>query len=213
LYDERTTFDYISNMNTFKDLETNMGGEYQAENVSLAIRSLEIISEKNNRKIDEDSLRKAIEITKVPARYEQIMNNPTVIIDGAHNPDKVSHLVSHLKNRYKKGEIIFVCGFTSGKTPSDMMKSMLEISNTFYLTRIISGYREDEEPLYLKSVIKDLDQNAKTEIMLDPFDALDSAIEEAKRTNKVICVTGSLYLVAYIRQRWYPEYENIKYEK
>lgn len=204
-------FDYKSKENTFKDLCINMNGMYQAYNSSLAIRTLELIKEeKDCGKIDIDKLRASLLNTNIPARYEIINNDPVVILDGAHNPDKISHLVEALKMNYSKDEVIFVCGFTSGKNPPDMIKMMVDISSHFYLTRIFSGYRESEEPLYLKSLIKKYDNRIRTEIRLDPIDALYEALEVAKKNKKVICITGSLYLVSYLREEWYSEFDLIK---
>lgn len=203
---DETVFDYVSAMNTYRELTTSMCGVYQAHNAALAIRALEIVSEKNKKNIDEDALRKGVFATVIPARYEKVSDDPLVILDGAHNPDKMAQLVSYLKSRFRKDEVIFICGFTSGKNPEDMCEYMLEVSNTFYLTRVFTGYREDEEPLYLKSVLASLNPSVKTIITLDPFSALDMAMDDAQKQKKVVCITGSLYLVSYIRQRWYPEY-------
>jgi dihydrofolate synthase/folylpolyglutamate synthase len=209
---ERTIFDYRSERNTYKELMTSMCGGFQAHNAALAIRALEIISQKNKTGLAEDALRTGIASTDIPARYEKVHEEPLVILDGAHNADKIARLVSYLKSRFGKNEVIFVCGFTSGKNPEKMLKSLLEVGNIFYLTRVIIGYREDEEPLYLKSVITSLNPSVKTRVTLDPFIALDMAMAEAKTQQKIVCVTGSLYLAAYLRQRWYPEYKALNYE-
>jgi dihydrofolate synthase/folylpolyglutamate synthase len=208
---ERTIFDYRSERNTYKDLITSMCGGFQAHNAALAIRALEIVSQKNKTRLAEDALRTGIASTAIPARYEKVHEEPLVILDGAHNADKIACLVSYLKRRFGSNKVIFVCGFTSGKNPEKMLKSLLEVGNIFYLTRVIIGYREDEEPLYLKSVITALNPSVKARITLDPFVALDMAMDEAKTQQKVVCVTGSLYLAAYLRQRWYPEYKALTY--
>ncbi len=204
---DETLFDYISGMNTYRELRTSMCGTYQAKNAALAIRALEIVSEKNKKQIDEKALKKSLRSTYIPGRYEKVHDDPPVILDGAHNLDKIACLISYLKSRFEKDSVSFVCGFTSGKNPEKMFKHLLEVSNTFYLTRVIMGYREDEEPIYLKSVLASLAPAVNASIALDPFAALDMAMDDAKKQKKVVCVTGSLYLVAYIRQRWYPEYK------
>ena len=209
---EKTVFDYISEKNTYKELTTSMCGAFQAHNAALAIRALEIVTEKNKVGIEEHALRTGIASTVIPARYEKVNDDPLVILDGAHNPDKIARLASYLKSRFANNEVIFVCGFTSGKNPEEMLTSLLEVGNMFYLTRVITGYREDEEPLYLKSVVTSLAPSVEASISLDPFTALDMAMDEAAKQGKMVCVTGSLYLVSYLRQRWYPEYETLYYE-
>jgi len=208
---DETVFDYVSDMNTYQELKTLMCGAYQAKNAALAIRALEIVLEKTRKNIDEVALRTGILATAIPGRYEKVNDDPVVILDAAHNQNKIAHLVSYLKNRFQKDEVIFVCGFTSGKNPADMLKSLLEVSKTFFLTRAIIGYREDEEPLYLKAMLTSLEPAVKAVIKLEPFSALDMAIDDAKKQGKVVCVTGSLYLAAYVRQRWYPECKILRY--
>lgn len=201
-----TVFDYMSESRSYQALEITLRGAYQAENAALAIRALEIISAKRGTAIDETALRTGLLVTDVPGRCEQAQTEPTVILDGAHNPDKIAGFAAYLKRRYERDEVIFVCGFTSGKPPEAMLQSLLDISRTFYLTRVIVGSRESEDPIYLQSVLTTLDQSVAAIISADPFTALDLAIEHAKREEKIVCVTGSLYLVSYLRQRWYPEH-------
>lgn len=208
---DKTTFDYVSDMNTYRELTTSMCGAYQANNAALAIRALENISYKCQKTVEEESLRRGLWATSIPGRYEKVNDDPPVILDGAHNPDKIAYLISYLQNRFEKDKVIFLCGFTAGRNPDEMFKDLLKMSTTFYLTRVIIGFREDEEPLYLKTVLKALDPSAKAIIKLDPFSALEMAMDDAKKHGKMVCVTGSLYLVSYLRQRWYPEYKILRY--
>lgn len=208
---ENTVFNYISDRNTFKKLTTPVCGEYQAYNAALAIRALELVSEQNKTSINEAALKKGLLSMFIPGRYEKVQEDPLVILDGAHNPDKILQLVAYIKSRFERNEVIFVCGFTTGKKPEKMLRALLEMSDTFYLTRILTGYRESEEPLYLKSVLASLSPSVKASIDLDPFTALDMAIEHARKQGKVVCVTGSLYLVSSLRQRWYPEHKLLHY--
>jgi hypothetical protein len=49
-----------------------------------------------------------------------------------------------------------------------------------------------------------------THITLDPFMALELAMHAARKQHKVVCVTGSGYLVGHLRQRWYPEHKIVQ---
>ncbi|MBD3304855.1 hypothetical protein GF339_00695 [candidate division KSB3 bacterium] len=209
---EMTVFDYTSENGSYRELTTPMCGGYQARNAALAIRALEIVADHTGTPLHEDALRQGLASTMIPVRYEKVEDDPLVILDGAHNPDKLVQLVSYLQSRFQPDEVIFVCGFTSGKTPEQMFQAMLPVSRTFYLTRVLLGYREDEEPRYLKSVLTALDPGVKAVIALDPFAALDQAMEDARQQKKVVCVAGSLYLAAHLRQRWYPEHTLLRWE-
>lgn len=201
-----TVFDYVSDRHIYRDLHLSIGGAYQAANAALAIRAVELVAGQNDRSLDEQTIRQALTTLQIPGRCEQVATDPVVILDAAHNPDKITQFVAHLQRQFQPGNVIFVCAFTSGKNPAEMLAPMLKVSQTFYLTRAIIGYREDEEPLYLKSVLTSLSEGVKAMIALDPFVALDRAIVEAQKTGKVVCVTGSAYLVGYVRERWFPEH-------
>ena len=204
---DRCSFSYHSALNHFTDLSTKMRGGYQARNAALAIRAMELLADRRDQRLDDQLVRNALEGTMIPARYEQVQDDPPVILDGAHNPDKISYLLGYLKKWCRQDEIVFVCGFTSGRNPKKMLRSLLALSRQFYLTRPIIGYRGDEDPLYLKKILLDLDFRARAELHLDPFVALDAAIRYARNHGKTVCVTGSLYLVSHLRQRWYPTHK------
>lgn len=200
-----THFDYVSPTHTYRRLHTPIPGQFQAVNAALALRAVERVAAKSHRPLAEDAVRHAIDATRIPGRFEIVQSNPVIILDAAHNADKMAALITALQPLYQPDEIIFVCAFTSGRDPQVLFRSMLDVSRTFYLTRAIIGFREDEEPLYLKHVLTGLDPNANTRIALDPFRALDLATHEARQRGKIVCVTGSAYLVGHVRQRWHPE--------
>ena len=210
---DRCSFSYHSALNHFPDLSTRMRGAYQARNAALAIRAMELLSAKRGQRLDEGVLREALHNTVIPARYEPVQDDPPVILDGAHNPDKMRYLLDYLKTWYRRDEIVFVCGFTSGRSPKKMLRSLLALSRQFYLTRPIIGYRDDEDPLHLKKTLLDLDAKVMAELHLDPFVALDAAIQHASQHGKTVCVTGSLYLVSHLRQRWFPTHKVLQTRK
>jgi dihydrofolate synthase/folylpolyglutamate synthase len=206
-----SVFDYVSETHTYRALQIPLPGAYQAYNAALALRTLEIVAWKNQQPLDEYAVRYALRMAHIPGRCETVCHDPVVILDAAHNPDKMAQFTTLLKQLYQPEEVLFVCACTtSGKQLDTMFRPMLEVSHTFYLTRTIIGYREDEEPLYLKSVLTHLDANVDAYIALDPFRALELAMYTARKQHKVVCVTGSGYLVGLLRQRWYPEYEIVQ---
>lgn len=205
-------FDYRSEARTLRALRLALVGPYQARNAALALRALDIVTTKNQRPFNEDRVRDTLGKTVIPGRFEQVQNDPVVILDAAHNAEKMASLTGALKQLYPQDEVIFVCALTSGRDPGEILRHMLEASRTFYLTRAIVGFREDEEPRYLQHVLKTAEPDARAHIALDPFRAVDLALREARTRQKVVCVTGSAYLVAYVRQRWHPE-QTLLFEK
>jgi len=205
------TFDYVSERHVVRGLQMTMCGAYQAQNVALAIRAAEIIAMKQGAILDESALREGVRTAFIPARYERMQNDPIVILDGAHNPDKIEQLAAYLRSQFETHSMIVVCGFTSGRNVEAMLRPLLDLSRTFYLTRVITGYRMTEEPRYLQETLRRLAPTIPAHIAIDPDDALESALAQAAREQRPVCVTGSLYLAGHLRQRWHPEYRQLSW--
>ncbi|GAK51684.1 folylpolyglutamate synthase [Candidatus Moduliflexus flocculans] len=211
LRNDGVTFDYISNLHILRGLQMNMCGAYQAQNAALALRAVEIIALKNGTQLNESALRDGLRTTFIPARYERMQEDPIVILDGAHNPDKIEQLAAYLRSQFTGNSIIFVCGFTSGRNIDAMLRPLTDIAAVFYFTRVITGYRMTEEPRYLQETLQRLAPSIPAHIAIDPDEALESAIIQATREKLPVCVTGSLYLAGHLRQRWHPEYRELSW--
>ena len=89
----------------------NMAGSYQAENASLAILAVNILSK---GEIPVPVIQKGLGKTKWPARFEVLSKDPVVLFDGAHNPHGVRALINslnslyHDRNTYKRRAIFGV---------------------------------------------------------------------------------------------------------
>ena len=65
------------------DLFVPLHGAHQATNVATAIASAEAFF---GRLLDDDVIAAALDGISLPARFEIVARQPTVVIDGAHNP-------------------------------------------------------------------------------------------------------------------------------
>ncbi|MXV87407.1 MAG: bifunctional folylpolyglutamate synthase/dihydrofolate synthase [Acidimicrobiales bacterium] len=65
------------------DLFVPLHGAHQATNVATAIASVEAFF---GRLLDDDVIAAALDGISLPARFEIVARQPTVVIDGAHNP-------------------------------------------------------------------------------------------------------------------------------
>ncbi len=89
-----------------------MSGEHQIHNAVTAIYAIYCLSEYGIN-IPTSAIKTGLSEINCPARLEVISQNPTVIIDGAHNADKVSALYEHIKAY--KGKIVAICGMLADK--------------------------------------------------------------------------------------------------
>lgn len=69
-----------------------MPGLFQAENAAIAVMVCEIVLSRKGINLTSETLNFALSHLHFPGRMEKMQSNPTVIIDGAHNPQKMKAL-------------------------------------------------------------------------------------------------------------------------
>ena len=169
----------------YKNMEyrTNLLGEYQAYNASLAIEAV-------NQLIDIDSglIRYGLENVFWPGRFEIVSRNPLVIIDGAHNIHAVNALVNTIKNNY---DYKFNTVFSSliDKDYKGMIKLLDNISNKYIFTSINDLRKTDAD------VFKDC-TNIDSIVIDDYKEALDKVLNG----NEPTLITGSLHFISFVRE-------------
>ncbi|MBQ8338612.1 MAG: bifunctional folylpolyglutamate synthase/dihydrofolate synthase [Oscillospiraceae bacterium] len=95
-----------------EDYTVNMAGEHQIYNAVTAITAVKRL-EDYGFNVDSDSIKRGVAAVCCPARLEVINKKPLIIIDGAHNADKVKALYSYAKQF--SGKIVSVCGMLRDK--------------------------------------------------------------------------------------------------
>ena len=176
-------------------VKTSLLGEYQGENIALAIAAIEQLQMKGLYVTDTDIL-VGISTTFHPGRMEIIAQEPTILFDGAHNPVGAEMLSKALQQDMKYDKLILVLGILKDKDIQKMLSSFIPIADTIIVTK--STNARACEPHILKKMIEKLgyDKEAMVE------NSLQNAVELAKKlANKhdMICVTGSLFTVGEAR--------------
>ena len=176
--DNKTSFIYKN-----RQYKTNLLGDYQAYNASLAIEACKYMTD-----INDDLIDFALENVFWPGRFEIIQNNPLVIIDGAHNIHAINALVKALDKAYNtKFEIVFSA--LVDKDYRSMINVLDNIANKYYFTSI-NDLRKTDESLFGEC----------TNINYQLFDDYKIAIKEAISQNKPVLITGSLHFISMVRQ-------------
>ena len=115
-------------------VKTKLLGNYQGENITLAIKVLEYF-QNHGIKINEDYIQQGIKKTINPGRMEIVNYDPIILLDGAHNPKGVKLLVETLKNDFKYNKLIFILGILKDKDIKSMMPSIISISDYIITTQ------------------------------------------------------------------------------
>ncbi len=135
-------------------------------------------------------------------RQEIIQENPRVILDGAHNVDKLNNLLEFIKKqKYQKLHLIF--GAAEDKHYLPALKKLLPQVNFLYLTRFDNPLRKSASLKKLFTQCKNL-ATIKTSLFHDSKLALASALKNAKPKDLVV-ITGSFFLAGSLREHWIDE--------
>lgn len=194
------TFDFHSyySKKSFHNLKTQLLGKHQAENAATAIQTALLLRE-CGFSVPDSSIREGIKKTFWPGRFEIVSRSPLVILDGAHNGASARALNSAL-SLLKKPRIIFVIGMLRDKNLDAVLSELSKNKNAiFVLTEVPFSGRRRLAVQILKGIAKKYISSEDIFYFGDFEKAFFFALRNAK-SDDVICVTGSLYLVASVRK-------------
>jgi dihydrofolate synthase/folylpolyglutamate synthase len=176
---------------TYHEIDPEIGF-YQDRNQAVACAVADFLG------IEKVYQEAAVTNFRLPCRFEQVQEEPRVILDGAHNPAKVRAAISQLqKLDYQKLHVVI--GMAQDKDAEAMLSDIIPLADTCYYTRFQETHRAALPP-------KELAEKAGKpgKIFLDPCRALDAALAIAGPADIILCI-GSFYLSGDLRTRWYPE--------
>jgi len=150
--------------------------------------------------VKDDIIQKGISQTKLPCRFEMIQTNPLVILDGAHNPDKIKSVVHNLKHlTYKKLYTIFASSST--KNARAMIAQLARVSHDITFTGFEAAGRTAYPAKKLQSYAP---KNIPTGANDNPEKALRQVMRKIAQHDALL-ITGSFYLAGKLRKRWISE--------
>ena len=164
------------------------------ENFAIASFTAKLL--KINNAIIEQGIR---QYTPLPGRFEIIAENPTIILDGAHNKDKMRYLIDALEPFFKRTDRKFLIFAATGTKDWRAMLSLLfPCFDKIYLTRHTVRERKvaDMKAMYL--YVKKCKKLSPL-LYLDPEDALKDAMRNARQKDLIVA-TGSLYLLGSLKK-------------
>lgn len=170
-------------------------GEHQIVNLALAIKSIELLSDKGMVKISKTSIEKSLEGVTWKGRLEVMGYKPLIVIDGAHNIQGISKLKENIEKYFQYNNLYLILGILADKDVHEMVKIITPLAKEVYAVTPNSIRAELSEDL--KEVVIEYNNNC---IAFDSYEeALNKALKEAKG-NDLILASGSLYMIGDIRK-------------
>lgn len=190
---------------TFSEIEyesvkytINLAGNHQITNALLCIAAGKYLN------IDEPAIQSGLAQCKIPGRFEIMQTNPLVILDGAHNAEKLEALVKQVNEQIIDKKIWVLYSSTAGKTMDSTLEKLAHIADEIVCTRHNMTFRKAANPKNLIQCIKKVKPNSKPKYFLQAQEGFEYILQNAKETDLII-VTGSLYMIGLIREHWISE--------
>lgn len=163
-------------------------GQHQKENAALAIMSLYVLQSLNFT-IKWETVKRAINTTSLPGRFEVVQKNPTIILDSAHNIAGMEALKETILNMNITGEKELLFAGFYDKQLSEMLTVISPVVNKVTLTT----FEHERAATYtmLKSLNHD-DYVSNWQVYLDNI--------KEQEAHKTYIITGSLHFITFVRR-------------
>ncbi len=174
------------------NLRTKLLGDHQAENCACAVMTAQVLAAQESR-ITPEAIRSGVAAAVWPGRFEVLQAQPTVIVDGAHNPAGAEALRLALNRYFGDQSITFVFGVLADKDIAGIITGLFRPQDQVITVAPLSDRAADAHMLSRQIPAK----------RAEGADTLDEAIVKAQQwagETGVICICGSLYLIGSARK-------------
>ena len=177
-------------------------GDFQQENATVTIATVAALYDAGYTWANPDAVHAGLRQTQWPGRMEVLQRDPLIVLDCAHNPYSAQMLIHSLNKWFPETRWILIYGASANKNIRGMLEALLPACEYVVVTG--SHHPRAVAPSVLVEMCADLGKRA--EIAASP----DLALEQAYRDIKPglgILATGSVYLVADVREAWAAEHD------
>jgi len=166
-------------------------GKHQTENAMLSIDIAKHLA------LPDHAITKGLSSIRLPHRMEIISKNPLIIIDGAHNPEKMKTTIE-TTNQILKSKIYnlhLVVAFSHDKPWKRMIKQLasLQPKSVICTRQTINPFRKVADPKDIAKEFRRLCPNAHITQCFDPSDAKYLVQKNCKKHDLTL-ITGSMFL-------------------
>lgn len=186
-------FDYEFQEYRFKGLKANLIGAHQAVNLGCAVTAFILYARIKGFAISEASIRQALQHINWQGRMQLLSQNPTLIVDGAHNLHGINALVKSLNRIYPGRKLKFLVSILADKNYAEMLQEICHNASFVY----VAQNKSDRAA----TVAEQLSEISKHHVPCQGFatvpEALYAALAESK-PDDVLIAGGSLYTVGEV---------------
>ena len=190
-------FKYIDTGLDLKDVP--LMGINQLENASLAATCIyalaNYLNDNFNITIFKEDVKKGIQNTKWPGRFQKLTDKPVMIIDGAHNEGAAIALRENILHYYKNKRIIAVVGMLYNKDHKAVLSKIADVTDAVLTVSTLGERGYSAEDLAKDAILYNNNVSAVGGIE----EALDIAYLMAKPKD-VILIFGTLSFLKDVKK-------------
>jgi dihydrofolate synthase/folylpolyglutamate synthase len=172
----------------------DLPGVYQTKNIVTvleAVHQLQLKDWEIKQTHVDSALKKVKHLTGLHGRWEKIKDDPTVIIDVAHNVDGIKQLMEQLE-LVSYNELHLVIGFVKDKDVNNILPLLPETANYYFTKAQIPRALNENDLKFLAE-----QNNLKGKAFADVNIALQEALTHATKDD-LILIFGSVFLVGEV---------------
>lgn len=135
---------YLQIFGKWEYFAIRQSGNYQRDNAALALRVLEVLTDRGCCDVTVEQMRRGIYSVRWKGRFDILQVHPAVVVDGAHNPQGARELAYSVQMCFpdvaeRAGRRIrLVFGVFRDKAYKEMLGILREISDTLYAVELPS---------------------------------------------------------------------------
>ena len=195
---KHASLNWVFNDETMQLSNPRLQAPFQTENIALAMKTVRLLSERDNWQLSIKKSLKALNELNIPGRFGIVQQNRrTVVFDGAHNAQKVTALVSQFKQLYPNEKATIILALKKDKNVTDILVAIKPIAREIVATRFLSAQDMSSlshDPKQIANKSESLGIKSKH------FYSAQDAVDYASTIEGIVLVTGSNYLLGEVHQ-------------
>ncbi|MBW3662673.1 MAG: bifunctional folylpolyglutamate synthase/dihydrofolate synthase [Actinobacteria bacterium] len=186
-----------------RELVLPLFGAYQATNAAVALAAFAAFHRDGFADLADEVIRDALGAVRTPGRLEVVSRDPTVLLDGAHNPHGARATAAAVEEAFTFRNLVLVAACLQDKDIAGILAPFAEIANHVVVTAAPSARGASAAEMSAAARTTWSGSGVIVEVADDLERALDMATGVAGEGDGVL-VTGSLYTVGAARDRYAP---------
>ena len=189
----KTVVKITENKNLEKTFVLPLFGKFQANNFLISYEIAKIYE------IGDKAIQNGVSQISLAGRFEIFSQDPTTILDVAHNEDSVKVLTENLNELFKDDEVIFILSILGTKNIATIFEKILGKNYKIFITslkEVTYGLSAEE----IKKNLEDSNISTKNIIfeddILEAYNKVKEMVLKKDNSYKAIVVCGSFYEIA-----------------